>query len=90
MLRLGLLLLCLLPCAISCGVKREVVTAPKVLVPEIPEHLTRATDMPDCAVELNGDLVVCIRERLRPALNQANADKAAIRRTLDKAKEQTR
>ena len=88
-MRLGLLLLCLLPCAISCGVKREVVTAPKVLVPEIPEHLTLPTDQPDCAAKINGDLVRCVRD-LRTALDQANADKAAIRRTLDNTEEQTR
>lgn len=89
MLRLGLLLLCLLPCAISCGVKREVVTAPQVLVPEIPEHLTRATEQPECEALVNGDLVRCIQD-LRTALDQANTDKAAIRRTLDEAKEPAR
>lgn len=70
----------------ACGVKREVVTAPRVLVPEIPEHLTRPTEQPECEVVVNGDLVRCIQD-LRTALDRANTDKAAIRRTLDTGKE---
>jgi len=58
------------------------VTVTKVVRVVPPEHLMEQTPGPDCSkAETNGDLVQCILD-YRDALGRCNADKVAIKGSL--------
>lgn len=76
-LALGLLSLCLLPCA-ACSARPTIVTVPVVERLTPPPELLRETARPRWTGRTNADLVEYALD-LAAALDACNADKAALR-----------